>query len=155
MKRNHIVDILKGICIICVVITHFEWQYDYRLIPVFPFFIDMAVPVFMIISGYVYTISFEKRGISAISQAYQIDYLIDKLLRYTMPFIIIYVLELLAFYRIDVTYSKREIIWNFFTGGFGYGSYYYPIMIQFIFVFPIVYFIVKGWSFLYLSFQDF
>ena len=155
MKRNHIVDILKGICIMCVIITHFNWQYDDRLILVFPFFINMAVPVFMIISGYVYTISFEKRGISAIGQAYQIDYLIDKLLRYTIPFIILYILELLAFYRIDVTYSKSEIIWNFFAGGFGYGSYYYPIMIQFIFVFPIVYFIVKRLEFFGLILSGF
>ncbi len=147
MKRNHVVDILKGICIICVIITHYNWKNSVRLIPMFPFFIDMAVPVFMIVSGYVYAISFEKHNISSIGQAYQIDYLIDKLLRYTIPFIIIYVLELIAFYRIDVVYCKREIIWNFFTGGFGYGSYYYPIMIQFIFVFPIVFFLIKRLEF--------
>lgn len=155
MKRNHMVDILKGICIICVIITHFEWQSSVRLIPIFPFLIDMAVPVFMIISGYVYAISYEKHGIASIGQAYQIDYVIDKLLRYTIPFIIIYVLELITFYRLDVIYSKREIIWNFFTGGFGYGSYYYPIMIQFIFVFPIVFFLIKRLDFFGLILSGF
>lgn len=147
MKRNHMVDILKGICSICVIITHFNWQINDRLIPIFPYLIDMAVPVFMIVSGYVYAISYEKRNITSIGQAYQIDFVIDKLLRYTIPFIIIYVLELIAFYRIDIIYSKSEIISNFFAGGFGYGSYYYPIMIQFIFVFPIIFFLVKRLDF--------
>lgn len=36
---------------------------------------------------------------------------------------------------------------NFFLeGGFGPGSYYYPIMIQFIFVFPLIYFVVKRYN---------
>lgn len=155
MKRNHMIDILKGICIICVIITHFEWKDTDRLLPIFPFFIDMAVPVFMIISGYVYAISYERHDISSIGRAYHIDYVIDKLLRYTIPFIIIYVLELIAFYRIDVIYNKRDIIWNFFTGGFGYGSYYYPVMIQFIFVFPIVFFLVKKFDFFGLILSGF
>lgn len=155
MKRNRMVDILKGICIMCVIITHFNWQDNDRIIPVFPFLINMAVPVFMIISGYVYAISYEKRDISSISQAYQIDYVIDKLLHYTIPFIIIYVLELITFYRMDVIYSKGEIIWNFFTGGFGYGSYYYPIMIQFIFVFPVIFFLIKRLDFFGLILSGF
>lgn len=147
MKRNHMVDVLKGICIICVIITHFDWQNNSRAIPVFPFLIDMAVPVFMILSGYVYAISYEKHNILSIGQAYQADYVLDKLLRYTIPFLIIYILELVSFYRIGVVYSKGEIIWNFFTGGFGYGSYYYPIMVQFIFVFPVVFFLIKRLDF--------
>ena len=155
MKRNHIVDILKGICIICVIITHFDWQYNDRLIPVFPFFIDMAVPVFMIISGYVYAISFEKHNITSIGQAYQINLVIDRLLRYTIPFIIIYVFELIAYSKLDIVFSKGDIIWIFIGGGFGYGSYYYPIMIQFIFVFPIVFFLVKRLEFFGLILSGF
>lgn len=147
MKRNHVVDILKGICIICVIITHFNWQSSDRLMPVFPFLIDMAVPVFMILSGYVYAISFERRGISSVGQAYQTDYVVDKLLRYTIPFLIIYALELIAFYRLGIVHNLREIIWNFLVGGFGHGSYYYPIMIQFVFVFPLVYFLIQKFEF--------
>lgn len=147
MKRNRMVDILKGICIVFVIVTHFEWQGNVRMLPFFPYLIDMAVPIFMIISGYVYSISYEAHKITSIGRAYCLDYVIDKLVRYTMPFALIYILELAAFYRIGQTYGLGEIIWTFFNGGFGYGSYYFPIMIQFIFVFPIVYFIVKRFDF--------
>ena len=52
MKRNQFIDVLKGICIIFVIITHYNWSNAARLKYFFPFWIDMAVPIFMIISGY-------------------------------------------------------------------------------------------------------
>lgn len=147
MERNRMADILKGICIVFVIVTHFDWQSDVRMFPVFLYLINMAVPIFMIVSGYVYSLSYKAHNITSIGRAYRLDYVIDKLIRYTMPFVILYILELAAFYRIGKTYGPGEIIWNFFNGGFGYGSYYFPIMIQFIFVFPVVYFIVKRFEF--------
>lgn len=71
IKRNHAADILKGICIVCIVITHFSWSDTERRMFLFPFWIDMAVPVFMVISGYTHSISFEKRHIGEITQAYR------------------------------------------------------------------------------------
>lgn len=35
----------------------------------------------------------------------------------------------------------------FLQGGIGAGSYYYPIMIQFIFIFPVIFFIVRKYRF--------
>lgn len=35
---------------------------------------------------------------------------------------------------------------GFLTGGYGPGSYYYPVMIQFIFVFPMIYLIMKKYN---------
>ena len=48
MKRNHFIDVLKGICIIFVIITHYNWSDEARMNYLFPFWIDMAVPIFMI-----------------------------------------------------------------------------------------------------------
>ena len=69
-ERNYAADILKGIGIVFVVITHFSWSSTERRIYLFPFWIDMAVPVFMIISGFAHSASFEKRHIEKIRLAY-------------------------------------------------------------------------------------
>lgn len=37
---------------------------------------------------------------------------------------------------------------DFLDGGYGPGSYYYPLMIQLIFVFPIIHFIVRKYQYL-------
>lgn len=60
LSRNGFLDIIKAFCILFVIITHDSISDSFRLKTLFPFWINMAVPMFMIISGYVYAISFEK-----------------------------------------------------------------------------------------------
>ena len=48
--RQRSVDFLKGICILLVIFTHCTWTEAERLKYLFPFWVDMAVPVFMILS---------------------------------------------------------------------------------------------------------
>ena len=55
---------------------------------------------------------------------------------------IVFVIETIAF-KVD----KVGIFSAFLRGGFGPGSYYYPIMIQFIFYFPVIYAIVRRYNF--------
>lgn len=64
IKRNKQLDIIKGICIIFVIVTHFAWTTNERLKYGFPFWIDMAVPIFMVITGYVSAASYEKKKLS-------------------------------------------------------------------------------------------
>lgn len=138
------IDLVKGICIIFVIITHYKWDKYERLKFCFPFWIDMAVPVFMIISGFVYTKSFAKKQISNLDEAYAIDTLISKIIRYSIPFLIIFIFEEIVFIRIDmVQQSMFQVVVAFINGGIGRGSYYYPIMMQFIFFFPLVYELVR------------
>ena len=68
-QRDHFLDIAKGAAVILVIITHFSWTEEERLPYLFPFWVSMAVPVFMIISGYVGTASYEKKGIRTMAQA--------------------------------------------------------------------------------------
>ena len=49
-KRIDFLDYLKAICVIMVIITHYDWADKDS--PFFTMLINMAVPVFMIISGY-------------------------------------------------------------------------------------------------------
>lgn len=36
-KRNEKIDVLKGVCIVFVIITHFRWSTEHRLQFLFPF----------------------------------------------------------------------------------------------------------------------
>lgn len=140
--RNSLIDILKGICILFVIFTHYNWTMDTRLGMFFPFWIDMAVPVFMVISGYVNAKSFESKGIDSIEEAYQKTLLITKLLRFLVPFVIAYGLECMI-QILCHRFTVASFVKDFFHGGYGPGTYYFPVMVQFVFIYPVIYFIIK------------
>lgn len=147
-KRYHSIDIAKGVCILFVIVAHYEWKKAEQLRLLFPFWVDMAVPIFMIISGYVYTRSFQKNRICAVGDAYTVKNVLGKLIRYTVPFIIAFIIEEVAYNHIGIVqHDAALVVRSFFRGGFGPGSYYYPIMIQFIFYFPIVFAIIRKYDF--------
>ena len=146
--RNETIDAIKGMCIIFIVMTHFQWAWEERLRYMFPFWINMAVPILMIISGYVYSASFEKGKIDSIDKAYGISLILRRALRYILPYIPIYFLNIIWLFITKNTEQYFALggggaIPLFFTGSNGPGSYYYLIMLQFIFIIPVIYFIVK------------
>lgn len=69
-ERYNLLDIIKGIMILFIIITHFQFVYpdDYKKYGFF-FWIDMAVPVFMVITGYLYALQYEKKNIESFEQA--------------------------------------------------------------------------------------
>ena len=97
MKRNHSIDMLKGVCIIFVIVTHFASSEE-TLRFLFPLWIVMAVPLFMIISGYVYAGSYIRNDIKTFGDAYRPKFLIDKMIRYTIPYTVAWVIEFLWFW---------------------------------------------------------
>lgn len=146
INRYQLIDFLKGLLVIFVVLTHCNWSESQRLHMLFPYWIDMAVPSFMIISGFVYSQSYMHNKISTIKMAYDYKKIIKKIIRYTIPYIMAFVIEVIVYImKGNVTFSNLVVY--LFTGGIGPGSYYYPIMIQFIFVFPFIYFIIKKYDF--------
>ncbi len=147
MQRNQIVDILKGVCAVLVIITHFEFAGTAQRGLIYPYLIDMAVPVFMILSGYVWALSFQRREISTLRQAYLPSYLLARLLRYLLPFLPVYLLELVCNRLVGYPVTWGSAFANFFTGGAGLGSYYIPVMVQLTFLFPVLFFLVKKYRF--------
>lgn len=141
--RYHSRDFLKGICILFILVTHYAWEETERLRYLFPFWIDMAVPIFMIISGFVYTKSFLKKNINTLEKAYSIRIILGKFIRYSVPFIIAFIIEMVVFNVSGANINIWQMGKSFFRGGVGPGSYYYPIMIQFIVYFPIIFVIVQ------------
>lgn len=149
MKRNHFLDVLKGICILLVILTHFEWEKEQALKLLFPFWMNPAVPIFMILSGFVYSESFKRKQVSTFKEAYSVKGVVDKIIRYTIPVVMIYTIEiLLKLFVINQNLTFREILWNLLLGGYGPGSYYFPYMIQLVFLFPLIFFTIKKWDFL-------
>lgn len=90
-------DFIKGICIIAIIITHYSWTDTERLTFGFPFWIDMAVPVFMLVSGYMNSLSYERNSIISLSDAYSFGFVGRKIIRYTIPFLMAYCIEISYF----------------------------------------------------------
>ena len=144
MKRNSFLDVVKGICIFFVIMTHYTFSKHQRADMFFFLWVGMAVPIFMIITGYVYSKSYEKNKINSFTEAYSTINLIPRLLRFTVPYAMAYLAEIILKFTMERhKFHLSKIFLKFFCGGEGYGSYYIPVMFQFIFLFPVIYFIVK------------
>lgn len=139
-KHIYLIDYLKAISIIMVIITHYAWQ-D-KINAWFLFLINMAVPVFMLISGYNFSASGTRNAQGRFRKMYDHEILVPKIIRFTLPFLFIFVFEIILKMVQGEEYSLLDILSRFFQGGYGPGSYYYPIMIQLLFVFPVIYFLV-------------
>ena len=109
----------------------------------FPFWIDMAVPIFMIVSGYVNALSYNRHDVSTWGQAYAWRRIVKSTIRLTAPFLIAYLVEVLRLLMGHSQMSAAHLVGMFLTGGIGPGSYYYPVMLEFVILFPILYFIMK------------
>lgn len=153
--RNQAIDLLKGICILFVILTHFSWSPQEELDMGFPFWVDLAVPVFMVISFYVNCLSFNRKGIVTVADAYQVKNWLKSFVRYTVPYLIIYFVEavaLLVYSLTDISVGEgyavtwQEYILAFFSGGWGPGSYYYPILVQLLFFFPFIFVVINRYG---------
>lgn len=141
MKRVYLIDYLKAVCVVMVIITHYDWT-D-KIHGVFLFGINMAVPVFMLISGYNFTASGLRKANGEIWKMYQPEMILPKVVRFTSPFLLIYTFEVILKVVQGREYSVLDIFGDFLEGGYGPGSYYYPLMLQLLIVFPIIFLLVK------------
>lgn len=114
-NRSCLLDVFKGILIIFVVITHFNFQYpsDYLKFG-FPFYIDMAVPCFITLTAFLFSLSLERNKIN-ITQYYNLSYIIPKLLRFLIPYILIIIVQYFLIYGYNLSISKFVDI--LFMGG--------------------------------------
>lgn len=144
------VDYLKAIAAILVILTH-ALSKSQRLKIGGPFWISMAVPIFMIISGFTNALSADKAGLNSIKKFYKKEELFREFSGILSPYFLIIFLEFfLAFYQLFiletgpfVSFTIKDYLLYFLTGGTTPGSYYIPILIQFVIVFPIMYILFK------------
>lgn len=145
-NRERHIDVMKGLCMIAIIVSHCTWTIDERKQLLFPFWIDMAVPILLIINGYVNAKSYDRANINCLEDAYSVDNIVKKIMRFTIPFLIVYVIENIYWISSGQKTSLLAVILYFFTGGYGAGSYFFPIMYQLIFVYPIIYYLIKKYQ---------
>lgn len=145
MDKNEIIflNYLKAIAIILVIIHHYSFSKIQFTNPIFYYIVYMAVPIFMVVSGYVYTKSCIRRNLVKFFDLYNIKLILKRILRLTLPFTLIFILEYI--FNVNGLQEKGNLLIEFYHGGVGVGkgSYYYTIMLQFIFLFPILYYLIK------------
>ena len=127
------IDFLKGLCIVWVVLTHsipYEWQ---QLIG-FPFWGAQAVPLFLLIQSYHY---FKKDALPSINWKKLIK-------RIIIPFVIAQGI-IVSYLFVDSYLYGDEPLSKFLPrlikcGGYGPGSFYVWVYLQFVILLPCV-----GW----------
>ena len=137
-KRIDFLDYMKAACVIMVIITHYDWH-D-KTTPVFTMLINMAVPVFMIISGYNFAMSNRKKTGGKFGEMYAWRMMKPKLVRFLVPFFTVCLVEIVMLLLENKNIHPFRI---FLMGAYGPGSYYVPIMIQLLILFPIIYKLVE------------
>ena len=137
-ERIKLLDYLKAICVVMVIVTHYDWA-D-KTSPVFTMGINMAVPVFMILSGYNFAMSNKKKAEGKIRKMYRWEMIRPKLVRFLLPFLFICIVEI----ALLVEEGKHINLFRIFLfGAYGPGSYYVPVLLQLLVVFPIIYVLVE------------
>ena len=101
-QRIEFLDYLKAVCVIMVIITHYGWE-D-KTSPFFTMLINMAVPVFMIVSGYNFAMSNRKKADGNLEKMYGWNMMKPKLIRFLLPFFAICLLEILLLAAQDKIY---------------------------------------------------
>lgn len=98
LNRNATLDFTKGILILLICFTHYTSDIvGFDLKYGFPFWVDLAVPMFMIISGYLWSVSYTLKEYENLSETYSPYEILKKLGRFLIPFSIIYIAEILIY----------------------------------------------------------
>ncbi len=127
---------IKAIAIIAVVILH--TIPSAQLFSIFaPFHIWHAVPVFIMVAGINSTLSISKRGAFVFTKEYAPNRLKKYAQRLLIPFSIVYLLEIMVLI-VTGKATIGKVIYIYFSGGLGPGSYFIPIFIQHLMFFPVI-----------------
>jgi len=106
-------DTIKGICILFILITHFTWSDGERLQFLFPFYIDLAVPMFMFISGYVNCTSFDQQQNTDLYSSHR---MIKSAIRFTIPFTIVFIIEVCMCFVANKKYDLLDFLLIYMGG---------------------------------------
>jgi len=136
------IDILKGLAIVSVITLH-SISYNGLLKIAAPFHIWQAVPVFIIIAAFNNTQSYNRMNGSALLKGYRWSFLSKRLNRLLLPFILVWIIQLLlSMVFLKTQFSLKTIILSFISGGWGLGHYFIPVIIQQLFFLPILYWLI-------------
>ena len=147
------VDLIKACAIVLVIMDH-SIPSDIRFSWGSPFWQRIAIPLFLIVLGFNWAKSMEKYKNSPILKLYSWNsYFKKKLLRFFLPFAIIYVLSLILYFLVirpnpyfvmDVIYYDDPMLkLILFLPVWGPGNWFIPLLFITILIFPVIF---KGFS---------
>lgn len=149
MTRNTSIDILKGLAIISVIILHsFSKELLYNLYA--PYYLWQAVPIFMVLFALNNAQSFTEKNKENLQDLYNSSYFTARLSRILKPFFIIWLIQIIIELNYTANMNLHWFIKSFLIGGFGPGSYFIPLIIQFVFIVPILFYLAKKSSNVFL-----
>ena len=139
-KRYNQIDVLKGICIIFVLISHsitLKMRRDFFIV----YYIDQAMPIFMILMSISGSLFFKKYNFIKLNELYSKSYFKNKFNRIVIPYLFIYLIALIIRFTIfsndtndNIRLYKGYLLIN------GVGNYFIILLIQFILIFPFIYY---------------
>lgn len=140
--RQHWIDAIKGLATIFVIVQHFRFPSGVPSALLTVFWAGAAVPFFMILTGYTWSMSYSKKSYEHLEDFYDIKDLRKKVIRFTVPALIVALLQ--TFYLLvsgNLT-SIQHFFSVLFNGGLGLGSYYFPMVLQLVLIMPVIHFLV-------------
>lgn len=148
------VDFLKALMIFLVIFDHtVPWVIKGNMWVIF--WERISIPVFMVIMGFNAGLSFRRKGDVSLKELYSKDYFKRRLLRYVVPFLILYLISTivgLIIYNFDFDslisnqFLSQWDLHHLFIGilpFWGPGNWFIPVLFQSILILPILY---KGFS---------
>lgn len=138
-KSGHVesIDYLKAVFIIFVIVNHSHVLAKSN--PFYLFMVQMAVPCFLLLSGWTFSMSSVNKEFREMYNPY---ILLKRFLRFTIPILPTFLLCICTI-MLKQEKTLNQLVLIFLLGNYGAGAYYYLIMIQFILLFPVLYYLVK------------
>jgi len=137
------IDILKAFAIITVVLLHALPLSVFLAIGA-PYYFWQAVPVFIVIAGFTGAYMYKKYGATTLRQCYDPGLIIRRFKRLLIPFILCWLAEMgMLYYLAPDHLAGISLPLNFITGGFGWGAYFIPIILQSILFVPLLYLLAR------------
>ena len=135
-QRDLLIDLLKIFAIIMVITSH---TLNSDLI-----FDDIAVPLFLVITGFNFFFFWQNKRINYRFYYDKVKFL-SNILKFLIPYLFLVLFQVIL--RSFTNTIKWSDIYQFlFLGGFGDGSYYTPLVIQILIVFPLIYNLIKRFN---------
>ncbi|QEE15663.1 acyltransferase family protein [Promethearchaeum syntrophicum] len=151
-KNYFQVDIMKAWMIFLVILDH-STTHDFMIQFGSPLWERIAIPGFIVIMGFNLGISFKKKGITTLKEAYSKDYFVSKMKRYIIPYIILYLFQTIIFLFVNVIFQPEmievapyyysEYMMLGYTPFYGPGMWFIPALFGSILVFPLLYICYK------------
>jgi len=149
IERYWQVDLMKVFAMILVIMDHSIPHADLHALGS-PFWQRIAIPLFLVILGFNWSKSLEKHKIKPLRVLYSWDtYFKHKLLRFFVPFGILYGLSLIFFfisliipdyYRMDISYYADPMLKIILSlPMWGPGDWFIPLLFLTVLIFPIIY----------------